>query len=115
MSATRKLKAQESKVLQDRLEESLTDSIKVEARDNQVDLLGGEIEQVVDYLNSIEEDFPAVKQSNEDSTSKQGTKSTQQMNQKQGQQPTMGECPYCSTEHASKMGDFSDCYHFKNN
>jgi len=54
--AARKPKAQESEVLQ----ESLPDSIKVKAGGNQVDLLGGKIEAVVDYLNSAEEDFPTV-------------------------------------------------------
>ena len=49
--ATRNPKVQELE--QDWLRESLPDSIKAKARGNQVDLLGGEIEAVVDYLNSI--------------------------------------------------------------
>ena len=105
-------------VLQDWLEESLPDSIKAKARANQVDLLGVEIEQLVDYLNTIEEDFPAAKQSNEDSKSKKGTKTTHQSNWKQGQQlstSTLGACPHFSKEHASAKGDHSDCFHLKNN
>ena len=65
-----KPKAQDMEVLHDWLEESLPHSIKEKAWANQVDLLGVKIEQVVDYLNTIEENFPAATQSNEDSTSK---------------------------------------------
>ena len=39
-----------------------------------MDLHGVEIEQFVEYLNTIEENFPAAKQSNENSTTKKGTK-----------------------------------------
>ena len=82
-----------------------------------MDLLGIKIEQLVDYLNTVKEDFPAAKQSNEDSTSKKVNKATHQSNQKRGQQSStsmLGMCPHCSKEHASTKGDYSDCYHLKN-
>jgi len=56
--ATQEPKEQEMEVLQDWLEESLHDKYKKKGSGNQVYLLGGEIESVVDSLHSIEENIP---------------------------------------------------------
>ena len=102
--------------LKDWLDQNLPSPYTEMAKNNLFDILGSDIADVIEYLQTIESQIPKPKEtSNTKKTLSSPASKKRKAGNNGGNKSKTGKCPHCSKFHQTSKGDYSDCFQLRDN